>query len=538
MFSNFKLIFQSFTLKERFVFLASFSVLIISFIARTSFAIAENSKLVPVAGGIYTEGIVGQPVSLNPIISYNQTDQDISALLYARLSDLLESYDIGKDDRSYNLKIKEDLLWSDNHPLTSDDIIFTIKTIQDINIASPFKTGWDGIIAERLSELQVRLNLPTPYSFLVKNISRLPIIPKHIFGNIPINNLKLSAYNFEPVVNGPYQVKEFLKRKDGFIAEYRLIPNKNYVGSSPFIKNFYFRFFENEKKLLESFASREINGFGSLFNLRSLSENNKTIIEKIPMSRYYALFYNQQINSLLKEKNLRYALNYAIPKDKIIVEIFQGQASLTESPLFNQDKNFGFGYNLEKAKSYFEKIDAKKRENIELNIVVPEIDLLKNTAEIIKKSWLELGIAKVNILPLNAKDITDNIFKARNYEIVLFGNILENKEDVFPFWHSSQKFYPGLNFALYQNSKADTLMENIRQNLSGEESTENLNLLQKTIAEDAPAAFLFTLPYFYAHSKNLGGFAFNSSSSDFISNPNERFKNINQWYTVKARVLK
>lgn len=562
MFSNLKLIFQSFNRKERFVFVVSFAILLISFITRVSLAIAENSKLVPVAGGIYTEGVIGQPTALNPIISSNQVDQDINELLYAHLADLLENYDISKDGRTYNLKIKKDLLWSDGQPLTSDDVVFTIKTVEDPSALSIYGDSWEGVLAERLSELQVRLSLPTPYSFFMKNIKSLPIVPKHIFGNIPVNNLALSNYNLEPVASGPYQVKNFSKKKDGFITEYHLVPNKNYSGAGPFIQNFYFKFFENEKELIENLASRKINGFGSMLPNLSFLNIGKTIATTIPMSRYYALFYNLQINPMLKEKNFRYALNYAIDKEKINKDVFGNSATMIASPLFNMaenpisaplsfttstiamEKNIGtrditeFNYDLEKAKTYFEKIKLSDRENIELNIVVPEVDFLKNIAEIVKKSWLELGLSKINIIPLNSEDIVNNVFKSRNYEIALFGNILENPNDLFPFWHSSQRFYPGLNLSLYQNSKVDVLIENVRQNVKNGDTIENLNLLAKTITGDAPADFLFTLPYTYIHSNNLNGFAFDSSSTDAISNPSERFKNINQWYAVKARVLK
>ena len=39
---------------------------------------------------------------------------------------------------------------------------------------------------------------------------------------------------------------------------------------------------------------------------------------------------------------------------------------------------------------------------------------------------------------------------------LLFGQVLGIIPDPFPFWHSSQKIYPGLNLSGYSNKKVDS----------------------------------------------------------------------------------
>lgn len=537
MFSNLKLIFHSLNAKERSLFIGAAVVLGIAFILRASLAIAENSEFIPVTGGVWNEGIVGQPVALNPIISSNQADQDISALIYSRLFELIDTYDVSKDGREYALKLKKDIKWDDGEPLTSNDILFTIKTVQDPDIRSPFFQNWQGVSTERLSELQVRLSLPTPYAYFLENIKRLPLIPAHIFGNIPAPNIALSAYNREPVGSGPYRVKGFTKRKDGFIKSYRLVPNKTYYGAQPLIQNFFFKFYESEEKLMFAFQLRQINGFGNLneTDLVMLAKS-KAVKERIPMPRSYAIFFNQNINPALKEKDLRNALALAIDKVRIRKEVFDGGVSLANGPLLKREQTNALSNDMTKAREYLKKVKAQ---NIELNLIIPEVAFLKKTAELIKNDWLALGIAKVNTIELNTEDIVNDVFRARNYEMVLFGNVLGNAQDLFPFWHSSQRFYPGLNLSLYQNAKADILMETLRQTMDAQNTKEEQNKLEALITEDAPAIFLFHLPYTYAHTKNLNGFAFaNPQFSELLVSPEDRFKNVNQWSLLRARVLK
>ena len=518
--------------KERRILIIVVIVLVVASIFRTTIAIQENSIFIPVAGGTYREGIVGQPIFINPILSSNQTDQDISSLVYLRLSDLLESYDIKDSGRVYVLKLKENLWWDDGKPLTSDDILFTLKLVQNPETRSPFFDSWQGVIAERISEIQLQFALPAPYIFFTNNIQRLPIIPKHLFENIPITNLQLSTYKFEPVGNGPYIFKDLVNRKDGFITEYHLTLNKNYKEQKLYIKDFIFKFYKNENDLLEAFQLREIDGFGSLqpITLGNLIPA-KTVINKINMPRYYAIFLNSNINTLLKDYNLRYALAEAIDKEQIIQDVFQGNALMINGPFakLTQKQNLLIPYNPEAAQ---EKIAEIKTENIELNIIVPQIDFLRKTAAVIQEAWLAIGIQRVNVIEVSTDEIIESVVKSRDYEMLLFGNSLENPLDLFPFWHSSQRFYPGLNLSLYNNQKVDNLIEDIRQQ-EDESYQSQLKTLESLIVEDIPAIFLYSLPYTYVHHERLRGF-----QKEIIINPSDRLSNIHNWYINSARVIR
>lgn len=531
-------ILKTLTLKERRYLIVIFGVFVAASLARISLAIQENSELVAAPGGIYREGIVGQPIAVNPVISANVIDQDINALVYGSLFDLITSYEIDDDNRIFIIKLKEDLKWSDGEPLTSDDIIFTLRVIQEPESGSPLLKAWQSVAVERISELQVQFALSAPYSFFTENLKRLPIIPKHVFGAIPFQNLKLSSYNLEPIGNGPYRFKGYSKRKDGFITQYHLEENEYFAGDKPFIKDFYFRFYENTEELLKAFRMREINGFGILNPLEAdeilQKKSVKIVVEKIAMPRYYAIFYNQNINPLLKNHDLRYALNAAIPKELIAGEILRNYPVPIESPIMKSLNEFnGADYNFEKARARFESL---KNPNIELNLIVPNVDFLENTAKIIRERWLAMGVKNVNLIVLNSDDILQDVIKPNNYEMILFGNTLENPLDLFPFWHSSMRFYPGLNLALYQNQKVDNLIEAIRETNEPEKRLLFLKEAEELIIDDMPAIFLFEMPYFYIHLNDLGGFK--NEARDFFSSAADRFLNINKWHLAKVRVIK
>lgn len=529
-----KNVFASLT-KTEFRTLLCFGILfLVAGVARVGIAVGENSTLVPVEGGIYREGIVGQPIAVNPIISANQTDQDISSLIYPKISDVVDTYTTEDNERVFLLNIKEGLVWDDAKPLVSDDVVFTIQTIRELGDQSPFSKNVQGVVAERMSELQVRLSLPMPYSFFDETIKKLPIIPKHIFGSIPAQNIRLSSYNFEPVGNGPYRFKTFSQRKDGFITEYQLIKNEMYYGAQPFIQKFVFRFYENEDSLLKAFRLREIDGFGSagITETKTLA-SPQTKIARIPMSRYYALFFNLNTSEIFKNDAVRKALLLAIDKDQILASVFpEGGATLVSGPLFEQKPS---SPDLDEARALLKKA---KISGITIALTVPKVEFLEKTAEEVKRQWMNLEeINDVSIRVVDPKSIVEKTIQTNEYEVLLFGNVLENKKDLFPFWDSSQRMYPGLNLSFYTNARVDLLIDTIRQTKDIAQQNALLQSAQNEILKDAPAIFLYTIPYTYIHTAGLGGVPYEENSEVMISNPRDRFMNAEKWYVTKARIL-
>ena len=148
------------------------------------------------------------------------------------------------------------------------------------------------------------------------------------------------------------------------------------------------------------------------------------------------------------------------------------------------------------------------------------------------REWGRIGVtADLDIR--DPENIIGEIIKNRDYEALLFGNVLSRSLDLFSFWHSSERFYPGLNIALYNSKKADGLIEAIRQNLDEEKRRGQLAELQEVIAGDAPALFLYSPSYLYISGKNIRGI-----ETGPISEPAERFRSAPGWYLRTARVLK
>lgn len=496
--------------------------------------LAENGHYVPLEGGSFHEGFVGQPISLNPASSDNPIDQEASVLLYNTLGNIMASYDVSSDGLTYNIQLHQDLKWSDGAPLTSDDVVYTVKTIQDPATDSPLAQEFTSVTVERVSQIQVRFTLAAPYAFFLKDLERLLVVPQHIWGAIPPQNFRLSDYNLEPVGSGPYKFQSFSKTKDGFITEYHFTTNPNYYGPKPYIPDFYLDFYKNVTDLAQALARHDIQGYGTLLPLNDASNLRGITDGSLDLPNYYAVFFNQSANPVLSDKGLRTALVEAVNVPAITAELPGAQA--VTGPWLGSGTASGTIAEVYDPAAASSSIAAWKAKNkgaaIDITLTVPNVGFLMNAAKEIAADWQAVGVDSVQVQPFDPQDPTDQTIASRDYEALLFGNVLENANDLFPFWDSSQAAYPGSNLALYQNPKVDALLEASRATESTSTQISDLALAQNDIVSDAPAVFLFSLPYHYYHTSNLEGFI-----PGPVSTPGDRFLGASGWYVEKVKVL-
>ncbi len=545
-------IWQSFSQKERRVFGVSLGVFAVSFISFSLVWYYQATEAKPVEGGSYIEGAIGQPIAINPTIAGdNDADRDLITLLFASLYDLAEKYTSDTDQKVWTITLKQNLQWSDGNPLTSDDVIFTINTTQDPDARSPLFATWQGVTAERISEREIRLTLKNTYAFFLDNIKALRIAPKHIFDGIPPQNFRLSEFSLKPISSGPYKFVTYEKRPDGFIEKYNLIANKRYALKAPYIQNFSVKFFATKTEAINAFNIKMIDGLGGLEakDIENLKISHEVFAPR--RSRYYAVFLNPNTSLALKEKEVRQALSLATNNQQLVTELLDGQGQIAYGPIppsvagYDASVYAGQEFSIEKAgalldkagwklndKGVREKLIQKSKVALEFDLVLPEATFLIETANALKESWAQIGV-KVNPAVLKSADIISGIIKPRNYQMILFGNTLNRTPDIFSFWHSSQKFDPGLNLALFGDKAVDSLLEATRQTLDATTTAQNLSKIQKIIHDAWPAVFLYSPNYLYATSKDLGGF-----SGDLVAYSSNRFDNVKDWYLKTARVFR
>ena len=141
-FSQWKQLFKILKGTERIFFLVLVFLALASAIYLAVDFYINGTKLAPAYSGTYTEGVVGQPRFINPIYGEtNDVDRSLIDLVYSGLmtydkdgkivNDLVKDYQISDDGQTYTFQLKDNLYWQDGIALTADDVIYTIKTIQN-----------------------------------------------------------------------------------------------------------------------------------------------------------------------------------------------------------------------------------------------------------------------------------------------------------------------------------------------------------------------------------------------------------------------
>lgn len=393
-FSQWKQTFKVLKKKEKIALSICLLFAISSFVFLVTNFYITHTKVAPYNGGSYTEGVVGQPRFINPIYGEtNDIDRTLIDLVFSGLmnynkdgelvTDLAQSYKISNDGKTYDFILKDNIFWHDGKPLTSDDIIFTIKTIQNSDYKSPLRANWIDVTVEKISDKSLEFRLKTPYNSFLENVT-VKILPKHIWSTIPPENFILSLYNLQPVGSGPYQFTGISQSNTGFIKTLHLQADRRYYNHPAFISNLLFQFFEKEEDLMKSVRAKAIDGFSL-----ALSEKNGGNVEKeigqgwsqnetftkysFFLPRYFAVFFNaaspNQKPPLFSDENVRRGLSYAVNKDELIKKINSGDdISKVDSPILPdffgyQAPSNPYTFDIEKAKNLLDKSGFKDNGN-------------------------------------------------------------------------------------------------------------------------------------------------------------------------------
>lgn len=554
--------------KEKMALLGLVAVFVFSSIGLLIGYYFKNSVAVPDYGGQYREALIGSPQYINPILAENnEVDRDLSVLLFSGLmkydskgllkTDIAEKYEILNSGKTYIFHMRKDVLWHDGKQLTADDVVFTINAFQDPDYKSPLSLNWRGVKVEKIDDFTVKFSLNNVFAPFLENLT-VGILPKHIWENIAPSTFQISDYNLNPIGSGPYKFSKIEKNseKTNIINQITLKSNESYYLGRPYIDTVILKFYKSEDDAIKALNSGDVDGISYLSpqNINRISSIRNIEVRQLKIPRYFAVFLNQSSSKALTDIHVRKALAYATNKAQIIDQALLGQADVIDAPILKEIlgiDNFTdvYGFSLENSRKELagsgwkdtnsdgildKKIIKTDKEStkLEINLYTSDWVELTKIADILKKQWEAIGGVKVNIHIQNINDLSQKVIRPRQFDTLLFGEILYMDPDPFSFWHSSQKKDPGLNLSVYDNPDVDKLLEQARQTLDYGERIRKYDAFQQIITQDVPAIFLFSPHYLYTTLGLINGVDIKN-----IATPARRFSGIEKWYIKTRRKL-
>ncbi|KKW19838.1 MAG: Extracellular solute-binding protein family 5 [Parcubacteria group bacterium GW2011_GWA2_51_10] len=527
---------------------------------------ASISVVVPSPAGSISEGVVGPPRFINPVLAISQADEDLAQLVYAGLTralpdgtivpDMADRFEISDDGTVYTFTLKEGLTFHDGRPLTAEDVMFTIQSVQNPALKSPRRVDWEGVSVTSENTNTVVFKLQRAYAPFLENTS-LGIIPRHLWGSIPAEEFPFATLNTHPVGSGPYRILTGQTDSTGAVTSYVLAPRTQRGSESAFISKITFRFYANQDALVNAFNAGEIDSIAGIApsTLELLNLHNSTLM-RVPLPRVFGVFFNQGHAPTLADPAVRAALEAAIDKRAVIDSVLHGYGAMLDGPLppsivdnerptpvsgENADEgSAAAGEFAQRARDILSengwtfdekaRIWQKKKETLSFVLATGDAPELSATAQLLIDYWRALGIeVSLHVYPLS--ELNTNVIRPRNYDAILFGEVVGRTPDLFAFWHSSQRNDPGLNLSMYANSRADNTLAAARSTTDRKEREKLYASFAETIKKDRPAIFLYAPEFIYVVPKKLQGVELG-----ILTLPSERFLNVREWYTDTERV--
>ncbi len=543
---------SSFSLAEKTVFtfftvLLSITGLILLFQVNKLFLVE-----VPDYGGTLTEGVIGTPRFINPLLATSDIDKDLTTLVYSGLlkvnvyggltNDLAESYTISDDGLTYTFTLRDNIYFQDGIRVTSDDVVFTVEKAQEAALKSPREASFAGVKVERIDDKNVSFTLKQAFSPFIQNLT-LGILPRHIWKDVSNEEFAFSQFNTKPIGAGPYGIDSITYSGSGLPSEYHLKAFKKYSLGEAYITQLVIKSYQNEKEEISAYKDGDIDSLHSISpkDLPQIKLSDDEVVLS-PLPRIFGVFFNQNVAPVLVYKEVRSALETATDKDAIVKSVLGGYGTSIDSPIpvkqvsgnisstTSEERVAKAQLILTKAgwkqnsSGIFEKKDKTSTVTLSFSISTGNATELKEAAYLLQQQWQKIGaIVEVKIFEIG--DLNQNIIKPRKYDALLFGEIVGRDNDLYPFWHSSGRTTPGLNIALYTNLKADKALENIRATVDPSEQKTYFDTLNKEIKNDIPAVFTYSPYFIYIVPKTV-----KNVSLGTLTEPKDRWANVNEWY--------
>jgi peptide/nickel transport system substrate-binding protein len=506
--------------------------------------------------------------TFNPLLANDLVSDNIIRLLHASLVNmnlttqelipsLAQSWSVAADQKTWTFNLRPGLRWSDGHPMTADDVVFTWNEVMykpEVSQlpADLFLITGKKVEVTKVDDATVRMVTPEVYAPFLEYFGSVTILPKHALELAAKENRFTSAYGVrtppEKIVGcGPFRVKEFQPGKQILLErnpEYWVADKQG--RRLPYLDEVLFKaggapgseatlFLSGKSDVYEMVRPDQYDQF------KKASTNHFQLIELgIGMERDF-LWFNQNSGTnadgkpyvdprklpWFREKKFRQAVSCAIDRERLAREIFRGRAQPVYGIVSSENQKWNnagipkFSYDPARAKSLLAEIKMLDRNNdgvVEDEEGAPvEIVFFCNggnaarekMALMIQEDLKKIGI-KLIYVPIDFRALVEKIDKTFDYECTLMGlpaggqdpealvKLLKSDEPLHQ-WFPLQKT-PSTDW----EARIDALMDEQVRTLDFAKRKKDFDEVQTILADELPLIFTIC-PFSYAAARpNIG----------------------------------
>lgn len=430
-------------------------------------------------GGALVSSTIGEgPKTFNPFNTKDATSATMAGMMFEGLVStkpdtgeviprLAKSFDISADGKVYTIHLRHGIKWSDDKPITADDVVFTWNKILLAGLGNT--STRDSLIidgqlpkVEKVDDYTVKFTTIKPFAPFLRTLSA-SIAPKHVFEPVVKKGEKYFdsfwSTTTSPkafVINGPFRLKEYVPAQRIVFERnpnYFVINLKNQ--KLPYLDKVIYLIVGDLNNEILKFEAGELDVISlrgsnvgrykkkeakSDFKIYNIGPDTGTMFVAINMNTRKDKQGKSYVNPIKQawfgDKNFRYAIDWAVDRQNMVNNVANGLAS----PLFTAEslnsiylnKKLANGHpkNINKAKEYlrasgfyWKNGDLYDKHNHRV-----EFDLYTNAGNtereaigvMVKQDLDDLGM-KVNFKPVEFNSLVNKLVNSLDWDLVIMG---------------------------------------------------------------------------------------------------------------------
>ena len=518
-------------------------------------------------GGRLTIGERAEPKTFNPALATDVVSREILGRMMADLVTinrasqqtepaLAKSWKVSPDGRTFVLRLRKGIRFSDGHPFDADDVVFSFAVYLDEKVDSPQRDllviEGKPIVVSRIDQYTVRFDLPRPYAAAERLFDGLEILPRHLlekayregkFGQA----LSLNAAAAEIAGLGPFRLKEYVPGQ-------RIVLERNPYywkvdrGNQrlPYLDELVFVFVGTEDAQLLRFGAGETDilsrinpeNYGLL--ARERARKGVQLSDLGPGLEYNFLVFNQndlsgkkldaiaRKQAWFREVKFRQAVSEAVDRESIVRLVYgtrgaalwgnvgPGNKLWMNTGLPHPPRSIEHARQLLKAAGFSWNATGQLLDSsgqaVEFSLVTSSSNAQRaKMATLIQDDLSQLGMA-VHVVPLESRALINRVFESFDYEAAIMGlgggdadpnpemNVWMSKGTTH-LWNLGEG-----KPATAWEQEIDQLMQQQMVTLDYQKRKQLYDRVQQLVAENVPFIFLATPNILVAADSHVGNF--------------------------------
>jgi peptide/nickel transport system substrate-binding protein len=526
----------------------------------------ENQK----QGGRLVVSRSAGPKTFNRLLSSDDQTSTITGCLNGSLvrinrqtqqveAELASAWQSSSAGRLLKFTLRREAKFSDSHPFTADDVLFTFQLINDpkiiTSVSDQFGSAGKRVIVEKLDDYTVQFTFPGPYAAAERLFDGLPMLPKHRLENAYRAGKFAQAWSLavapEEVAGlGPFKLKAYQAGQRVTLARNEHYWKKDAAGNHlPRADELVFEIVPERNAQMLKFQQGETDLLSpvsaeDLAALAPLKEQGKIAIHELGPGMIREVFWfnlNDAKNSAtgkplvdpvrlawFGQKKFRQAVSHAIDREAMVRLAFAGKADPQWAFLSSGDKLWfqpdvkKYPHDLAQARSLLAEAGFKWKDEggtlidaqnhpVEFTLITNSGNALRQKiSALIQDDLAKLGI-RMNIATIDSRALLGKINESFDYEACLLAVV---SGDADPNAHSGILLSSGPNHwwrpqqkqpATQWEARIDELMQQQKISVNQQQRRKYFNEVQRLMAEEQPFIFLGTRHLIVASRAGITG---------------------------------